>query len=87
MAGELLDIRHNDCFTLFPSRATYAASEADMHTSHRTLEWAQYQFVTLYPLEARPKEAHRLMDGSTDVGHHRNLIVLTLYQRANLRCK
>ena len=38
MAGELLDIRHHDGLTLFPGRATYTTTIADMHTRHRTLE-------------------------------------------------
>ena len=49
--------------------------------------WSQYQFAILYAIESGPKESHRLVDGSTHVGHHCNGIFLAFYQRPDLRRK
>ena len=77
MAGKLLDIGHDNRAVFLPSRTAHAFAVAYMHTSHRTLEWAKNQLSAFNTVKARPPKAKTVVQHCHNVGHCRNLIVLT----------
>ena len=78
MAGKLFHIGHDNCLGPLPGAAADSPSEGNMHTGHRPLKRTESQLVALDNIETSPEEAHRLVNGSTDIGHERYLVVLAL---------
>ena len=84
MPGELIDVRHDDRFSLFEAGATHASAFPDPRAGYRTLEGAEDQFLSADEIETDPKPAKLLLQGSRNVAQVGDQVLLLTDQRFDL---
>ena len=84
VTGELLHVGYHLCAARLPCRAAHASSVGNVEAGRRSLKRSYQQFVVHHAVEARPEEAHRLVQGGYHITHHRHFVVFPLNECTHL---
>ena len=84
VSRKLLYIGNDDAFLAFPRRPAHSPAERNTAAGDRTLKRTQYQLITFDNIKSCPPESECTMKKSSDVGHIRNAVILSLDKGFNL---
>ena len=84
MAGELLDIGHQQGAALLPGCSANAFAIGDVHTGNRTLERPEHQLVAHHTVEPRPPKVEGVVQHGSGIGHAGDGVLLALEEGLEL---
>ena len=87
VAGEFVNVRHNEDLLLGPSRSAYSFAMAYPAACHRSLEGTQHKFRTHHTIEAHPMPAESLVQRGAHVRHRGDHVPFIPQQLAQLGSK